>query len=328
MGKRRIRCLNALGCRNVLGIDARQDRRAEVERDCSVRAFSTVEEAISQRRPDALLISVPPDVHHRYMKLAVERRIPFFVEASVVDDGMKDLIQEVRQAGVLAAPSATMLFHPAIRTIARIVGAGALGKISNVVVHTGQYLPDWHSYEQVSDFYVSNPRTGGAREIVPFELTWLSSLFGFPVRVAANFRKTINIPGAEQIDDTYNLLLDYGSFLTSLTVDVVSRHATRRVLINGELKQLVWEWDQECVRLYDPQSGSWEKMTYDAGTATPGYDTRIGESMYVEEIRAFLAAVTGQQAFVNTLENDWRVLQLLYAAEQSDRTSRFVPVEA
>jgi hypothetical protein len=39
--------------------------------------------------------------------------------------------------------------------------------------------------------------------------------------VAANYRKTIEIPGAEYIDDTYNILLDYSNYLAVVTVDVV-----------------------------------------------------------------------------------------------------------
>jgi len=47
-------------------------------------------------------------------------------------------------------------------------------------------------------------------------------LFGFPQRVACQFRKTIEIKGADYIDDTYNLLLGYRTFLASLTVESVA----------------------------------------------------------------------------------------------------------
>ena len=325
MGKRRIRCLHTLSCSDIVGVDARADRCAEAEKLYGIRTFATFEEAETFRRPDALVISVPPDVHHLFMNKAAAARLPFFVEASVVDTGLLAIAAECRRSGVLAAPSATMLYHPGIQLIARLVKEGALGKISNIVYHSGQYLPDWHNYEHVRDYYVSNPATGGAREIVPFELTWLTSVFGFPKRVSGHYRKTITIEGAERIEDTYNCLFDYGDFLMALTVDVVSRHGTRRLLINGDKKQLVWDWDEKVVRVFDPSKGDWEVLAYDQGTAATGYNANIGEVMYVEEFRHFLDAVQGLRAYGNTLENDHANLRLLYSVEQADRTGTQVP---
>jgi predicted dehydrogenase len=249
--------------------------------------------------------------------------VPFFVEASVVDDGLAEVTQRVREAGLVAAPSTTLHFHPAIAEIFRIVREGRLGRISNILLHSGQYLPDWHTYEPVSDYYVSDPATGGAREIVPFEMTWFVELFGLPRRVAGQFRKTIDIAGAPDIDDTYNCLLDYGSFLASVTVDVVSRNATRRLVINGDKAQLNWSWDDAAIRIFDGESARWSEVGYQMEQAAPGYNKNIGENMYIDEIRAFLDAVAGKSPFPNTLERDHRVLELLYALERSDRTASF-----
>ena len=196
------------------------------------------------------------------------------------------------------------------------------------MLHSGQYLPDWHAYESVADFYVSDPATGGAREIVPFELTWFTEVFGFPRRVAGNHRKTIEIAGAEAIDDTYNALLDYGGFLASLTVDVVSRHATRRLTINGSDAQLAWSWDEPVIRVFDPEAGRWADLPYEMEASAPGYNKNIGESMYIDEVRAFLDALAGGADFPNSLQRDHAVLRVLYALEESDRTGRFIEVTA
>jgi len=328
MGKRRIRCLQALGMTSISGFDPRQDRREEAASLYGVTTYSDFDCALNEGKPDVFIISVPPDLHHQYMTVALKQSLPFFVEASVVDDGMAELIRALQEKPLVAAPSATLMFHPAIAIIEEQVKSGALGKISNVLHHSGQFLPDWHTYEAVNDYYVSNPATGGGREIVPFELSWFTKVFGFPGRVCGNFRKTIEISGAEQIDDTYNALFDYGNFLASFTVDVVSRHATRRLLINGDRKQLVWDWDENQVRLYDSVSEKWEGLGYQTGNAAAGYNANIGEGMYIGEIANFLEAIDGKRPFVNNLENDHRVLKLLYAIEESDKTGVFVKFSA
>lgn len=323
MGKRRVRCLQALGVTDIVGVDLRADRRKETVQRYGIRVDADLAPLWSTFVPDMAIISLPPKAHVAAMNACLTHRVPFFVEASVVDEGLAEVVSLVKQTGVVAAPSTTLHFHPAIVEIARIVRSGQLGKISNVMLHSGQYLPDWHTYEPVADYYVSDPATGGAREIVPFEMTWFTELFGFPCRVAGQFRKTIEIAGAEYIEDTYNGLLDYGTFLASITVDVVSRHATRRLTVNGDKGQLAWSWDDAAIKVFDGASAQWTQFSYQMEEAEPGYNKNIGENMYIDEIRAFLDAVAGKAAFPNTLELDHRVLKLLYALERSDATATF-----
>jgi len=327
MGKRRIRCLKALSYTNIAGFDHREDRRNEAQNKYGIKIFSDLKTAVTVWKPDAFIISVPPDVHHVYMKKAIEYKIPFFVEASVMNTDMDLIIEGVKKHDLIAAPSATAYFHPAVKIISDILKNGELGKISNIIFHCGQYLPDWHTYEHVRDYYVSNPATGGAREIVPFEMTWITLLFGFPKRVCGNFRKTINIEGAEQIEDTYNCLLDYGNFLASVTVDVVSRHATRRLLINGDKQQIVWDWDDGYVKCFDPEKNEWLKRPYEMQNVQSGYNDNIGENHYTEEIKSFIDSIQGKENFINTLERDNKVLKLLYLIEDADKKSQFMDFE-
>ena len=109
-----------------------------------------------------------------------------------------------------------------------------------------------------------------------------------------------------------------------LVVDVVSRCAVRRLIINGDRRQLVWDWDEKVVRVYDPATSAWEQHRYDQGYAADGYNANIGETMYIEEMRSFLEAAQGRGTFPNTLANDHANLRLLYAVEESDRSGRFV----
>jgi predicted dehydrogenase len=328
MGKRRVRCLRALGYQHIFGFDARADRRQEAVEKYGIETFDDFAKAFDRARPTALIISVPPDVHHEYIHAAIERGVHFFVEASVLDTGLERAIARVKGTGIVAAPSATLWFHPAIRMIAKIVSDEELGPISNVTYHSGQYLPDWHPYERVSEFYVSRRAVGGGREIVSFELSWLTKLLGFPERVAGNVGRTITIEGAEDIDDTYNCLLDYGRFFATLTVDVVSRYPTRVLLINGAEKQLRWDWDWNSFKIYDPESRSWETRDYQMLAAAQGYAANIGENMYIDETRSFIAATEGRGEFENTLENDHRVLRLLYAIEESQVSRKHVAVSS
>jgi predicted dehydrogenase len=324
MGKRRIRNLKALGYENIIGVDPREDRRREVRDTYAVFVDSDLDHALSKFNVKAFIISLPPDIHYVYLKKAVELGIPAFVEASVVDTEMDELIHAARSKRVLIAPSCTLSFHPAIKKIAEIIKENTLGKISNIIYHSGQYLPDWHTYEKVSDYYVSKKETGGAREIVPFELTWITMLFGFPKRVTGIYKKTIRIEGAENIDDTYNLLMDFDTMIFNLSVDVVSRYATRRLMINGDKRQLFWNWEDGAFKMFDPEQNSWIEIKYEVLAAQAGYNKNITEQMYIDEVAAFIESIDTGKNFPNNLEHDHKVLKLLYAVETSDDQNKVI----
>jgi predicted dehydrogenase len=321
MGKRRVRNLLALGIKNIIGLDTRPDRRKEAGITYQINTFSSLEEVIANYKFDAFVISLPPDIHHVYMKKAINLGIPAFIEASVLDTDFEQLIIDAKKKNVLLAPSCTLFFHPAIKKITQIVKNNELGRISNFLYHSGQYLPDWHTYESVSEYYVSNKETGGGREIVPFELTWITLMLGFPKRVVGFYKNAIQIKGADNIDDTYNLLMDYGQLIFNLSVDVVSRYATRRLVVNGDKKQLYWNWDDSVIKIYDPETAVWEEIKYDITSAQSGYNKNITEQMYIDEMSSFLMAVNNQVIFPNSLEHDYRVLKILYAVESSDNNN-------
>jgi predicted dehydrogenase len=320
MGKRRIRNLIANGVTNISGFDIRNDRTQEANDLYQISVFETFEQALVKNDYDGWIISVPPDVHHVYMKQALAHHLPAFVEASVVDTDVVEMIKKAEEQQVLLAPSCTLFFHPAIKKIFELINTKSLGKLSNFLYHSGQYLPDWHTYEHVRDYYVSNKATGGGREIVPYELTWITMLLGFPHRLTCLYKKTIDIEGAETIDDTYNLLLDYKDFMFNLCVDVVSRFATRRLIINGSEKQLYWDWNENNIRLYDPRMQQWEVINYEMADAHSGYNKNITETMYNEEIGTFLQSVIQGSTFPNSIQRDLKILKMLYAAEQASES--------
>jgi predicted dehydrogenase len=312
MGKRRIRCLKSLGYDSIVGYDLREDRREEAKGKYEVRVVSNLSKGVLDKI-DALIISTSPGQHNQSIRLAIENRKPAFVEASVILEGLAALDSLAKKQHILIAPSCTMRFHPAIKDIKSIVTSGRYGKITNFSYHSGQYLPDWHPWEKVKDFYAGRKETGGCREIVPFELTWIVDIVGFPRDVAAFYGKTMDV-GAD-IDDTYAISMDFGDFYGNMTVDVVSRYATRSLILNMERGQILWKWDENVVKFYDAINQRWINYYYPQGQTVEGYNKNIIEDMYVEETQSFISAVEGKSRFPNSLGEDIKVLKLLHKME-------------
>ncbi|GBD95712.1 MAG TPA: Gfo/Idh/MocA family oxidoreductase [Nitrospirae bacterium] len=316
MGKRRIRNLLSVGINDITGFDKREDRRREAEDKYQIKTSAELTADLLSES-DILIVSTPPDRHLEYLRLAVEHGKPAFVEASVIRDGLEEVSERAKEANVLIAPSCTFRFHPGVKTIKDIVLSGKYGKLCNFIYIMGQYLPDWHPWENIKDFYVSKRETSASREMVPFELTWLLDITGRPEEVFAFYGSTHNM--GVDIDDTYNVNFKFKDFLGTLIVDVVSRFATRSLVMNLEKAQIRWNWEERRIRLYEAENKSWKHFDEPAGKAESEYNKNIIEEMYVDEMSAFVDSAKGIKPFPNTLDEDIGILTILEKAEQTNK---------
>lgn len=315
MGKRRIRCLKHLGYAQITGFDTREDRRSEAQRLYSVHTVNDLSQ-VELSGFDAFVVSTPPDLHAKYAKIAIDYGKPAFVEASVILQDTLEL-QGHNKRGVFLAPSCTLLFHQAVKEISGLIRSRTLGSPVNYSFHSGQYLPDWHPWENIKDFYVSKRATGGAREIVPFELTWICHLFGVPQEVKGVFRKTSDL--GVDIEDTYSFVAVHkGGVIGNVMVDVVSRFGTRSLLINFERGQIRWNWEDDFVSIFESKEGGWKRVGLDAKISAEGYNQNISERMYIEEISNFIEGIRTPERYLNSLDRDIAILKVLDKIESSD----------
>ncbi len=316
MGKRRIRNLQALGYDDIAGFDLREDRRNESVERYGIEIYDQFERARSEFSPGAMIISTSPQHHMHYAWIGLQNKIPCFIEASVVEaEQILALSHEAKSSNVLMAPSCTMRYFPGPKKVKELIKAGVIGTPLNINYQTGQYLEDWHPWEPIDSYYVSQRETGGAREIVPFELTWLNDIFGVPVALSCMKTKLTNLNA--DIDDIYHCLLQYPNhLLANITIDVVSRPlATRELRIMGTEGVLVMSSDEQCVRYSNLQHSDWVKYMLAEGKKEQGYIN--AEEPYIEELSDFISAVNlkSSDVFQNTLEDDWRVLNVLSELE-------------
>ena len=317
MGKRRVRNLQALGVKDVAGFDTRPDRRLEAQEKYGIPVFESLDAAMQAFKPQAFVISTPPDLHMHYAYFAFEHGISCFIEASVVDaDKIKLLSDKISDTQIVMAPSCTMRYFPGPKKVKELIRSNAIGRVLNVNYQTGQYLPDWHPWEKIEEFYVSKRETGAAREIVPFELTWLNDIFGVPKPLACVKAKLTDMNA--DIDDIYHCLLQYNdNVIANITVEVVSRpRACRDMRVLGSEGEIVLSADSNSVRYINTSMEEWKEFKFNAGTVESQYINP--EEPYIAEMKDFVAAVIAkkQSLFPNSLDDDYMILQTLYSLEK------------
>ncbi len=316
MGKRRVRNLQALGHKDITGFDPRADRREEAAGKYGIKTFDDFAASLKEFRPDVLIVSTSPKYHMQYAEAAEKNSLGCFIEASVVEaDRMMALAKKIEKSGLIVVPSCTMRYFPGPRKVKEIIRSGVIGKPLNFNYQTGQWLPDWHPWEDIRDFYVSDPETGACREIVPFELTWLNDIFGDPEPLACVRKKLSDMPA--DIDDVYHCLLGYPhGVLGNITIEVLSRPvACRQLRITGTGGVLVFSADEKCIRYSTLDHPEWRKIDLSTGTVETGYINP--EEPYIAEMRDFIDAVSHRDPsrFPNCLQDDYRVLKTLYQLE-------------
>ena len=319
MGKRRVRNLQFLGV-EVVGLDISEERRRQSSDLYGIRTHADIGAALGEK-PDAVVISAPPHVHKEYAISSIRRNLPFFTEVNTMPPGdMQEIIDLCSENGTRGMPSCNVAFHPSARRIMSLLEGGAVGRTLLAHFHSGAYLPDWHPWEKMSDYYVYKKETGGGRDQIMWELSWLSILLGRPRTVLAHTMKLGDFDA--DIFDTYALQMELeGGALASVVVDVIQRPPSRHLEITGTKGTIRWDYDARTVMVSD--GGDWSPYPekddcsgYPVEQPKPGFaskDVGMTES-YIDEMKAFIRVVDGGEPRF-TLEDEMELLRTMYEAE-------------
>ena len=320
MGRRRVRCLlaNGIDKSRIIGHDLVKERTEIAENEYGIKTFTELTDKIIDKI-DVIIVSTPPDQHINYLQTAVKFNKDVFVEASVLSNGLREVYEKSEEQKIIAFPSCTMRFFEGPIKIAELVAKSEIGKVLSYQYQSGQYLPDWHPWEDISDYYVSTPETGGCREIVPFELVWIEPIFGKVSDINGMHAKISDMP--TEISDIYNLQLKHHSnVFGQISIDVNSRYPVRNMRITGASGTLEWDDYRKTIKVYNSSHDAWETIPL---VFNDNHEDYINpEKPYISEINNFLNCVYSRKKPQYDLNNDIEILKLLEFSEVSCRTGK------
>lgn len=162
IGKRHIGNLIARGAGEILAFDVRADRRREVESQFGVESLGHLEDAW-KRRPNVALITVPTNLHIPLALQAAEHGCHLFIEKPLSDrlEGVDQLLEAVRVRNPVTLVGCNMRFHPGLMMVKKLLEEGTIGRVVAARVEVGQYLPDWHPWEDCRHAYSAHRDLGG-----------------------------------------------------------------------------------------------------------------------------------------------------------------------
>ncbi|MEW6379011.1 MAG: Gfo/Idh/MocA family oxidoreductase [bacterium] len=321
LGKRRIRNLKYLQSGTIIGCDPRLDRRDETSQRYRIQTFEDFTEAMSHD-PEALIISVPASMRLFYALEAAAANKHFFVEVCPKDGQMTELITWISERKIVAAPSCTLCFYPGPKKIRKLLHQGIIGQPLTFTYHCGQYLPGWHPAEDYWPFSDSRPGSTAYREIISFELAWLSSLLG-GIEAICTSRRCVSRTrsGADAAASSYHLLLRFRNGVCGhLLLNPTSKAPIQHMHFVGREGIIDWNNSEQLIKIYSTDNTLKHTEPLIRGCVENMYINP--EEPYIDELRCFLEAVHGISPFPYTFEQHQNILTLLDQADDIGQEER------
>lgn len=310
MGKRRIRLIKKYNDQyQIFGIDSSVERRQTSEKEYSIETFANVDELLLSKPVECAFVCTSPLSHSEIIRLCLEKGLHVFTELNLVTDGYDENTMLAKENKRVLFLSSTFLYRQEVRKIKQLVkGSDCL---LNYTYHIGQYLPDWHPWENYKDYFVGDKRSNGCREIFAIELPWLTDVFGVinKVHVMKNKISSLDI----DYDDNYMVMIEHANgHKGMLAVDVVSRKAVRNFELFGEELFLQWDGSAEGIKVYDFDHKEEKKIQlYETVDQLEQYSKFVVENAYFDEIVSFFSVVEKREEPLYSFSKDRAILNII-----------------
>lgn len=313
MGKRRIRIMKEMKLNSIIiGIDNNEERCNFVKDSFNVECFPSLESAEEAVNIDCAFICTSPLSHADLIAACLSHGYHVFTEINLVKDKYEENIELAKSKGVVLFLSSTPLYKSEMQIIGKRLSQN--GKSCLYQYHVGQYLPDWHPWDRLSDFFVSSKSTNGCRELFAIELPWLQMVFGRVKKFSVIKKQMLDL--GLDFPDTYLLQLEHeNGNVGSLIIDVVSRQAVRRLEIMNEDIYIRWDGTPETLYEKNIQTGLMEQIGAGKYEHEQEYASVINEYAYLKEIEEFFAVINGKKPIYD-FEMDMETLKIIDEIER------------
>ncbi|MFC1991139.1 Gfo/Idh/MocA family protein [Chloroflexota bacterium] len=317
IGKRHLGNLKLLSAGELIAFDTNYERLEEVKEKYNVKTFSNFEEAM-QVRPDAVLVCAPTSLHMNYALVAANSCCHLFIEKplSHTIDGVDELIEVASSNNLVLMVGCNFRFHWGLKMVKIFLDEGKIGKVISARAEFGQYLPDWHPWEDYRQGYSAQQSLGGGIILDSIhELDYLNWLLGEVKQVYCYSDKMSNLE--INVEDVSEMIFCLESkVIVSVHLDYIQRAYNRCLKIVAEEGTIIWSYQDNLVKFYLAGEGRWQTLEKNAP-----YDVN---EMYVEEMKHFLCCIDGKDSPIADGKEGKRVLEIALAAKESARSSKVI----
>lgn len=161
IGERYIRNLWSLGYKNLVVLRSRNLPFRDIG-NASVSIVNSWRE-IDAYKPVVAFVCNPTAMHLESAIECAMRGIHVLVEKPLSHNmvGLDRLIQKSTETGTLVHVGYMMRHHPLLKKVQAMTNSNKYGKLLQIQSHWGEYLPDWHPWEDYRTSYAARRDLGG-----------------------------------------------------------------------------------------------------------------------------------------------------------------------
>ena len=315
IGRRHLRNLVALGQEDILLY--RTHRSTLPEDELAAYPVETDLAAALAHHPDAVIVANPTALHMEVALPAARAGCHLLLEKPIADraDAQVDLLRQTaleNQVRILVGFQ--FRFHPVLGKIKALLDSGNLGRVLSFRVHWGEYLPDWHPWEDYRQGYAARKDLGGGVvNTLCHPLDYVRWLMG---EVSSLSAQTGQVSGLElDVEDVAEIVLSLSNgAIGSIHLDYFQRPPQHSLTIYLEQGQIQWNNTSGAVQVYHVSSQAWEEITSPAGFER--------NDLFLEEMRHFLSLMRGETQSRCSLEDGIHILNLVEAVHESNRLGK------
>jgi len=286
VGRRHLANLRALGWTDIRVLRSSLATLPDMDLQ-GVPVSTRLEEALDPA-PLAVIVAAPTALHLPMALAAARAGAHLLIEKPVSHniEGLDALSAEVSQRRLQVLVGYQFRFHPALQQMKTWIEAGAIGDVVSAQVHWGEYLPDMHPWEDYRGGYAARADLGGGVLLTlchPFDyLRWLLGEIDSVAAVAAR-RNPLGVA----VETCAEVSLGFASGASGhVHLNFIQQPAEHRITIVGTRGTVAWNQADHAARLFTAASGRWQ-----VSPPPVGFERN---SMFLDEMRHFLACITGE----------------------------------
>lgn len=320
IGKRHLRGLVETGRVQLTLVEPDNGRRRDAERHFGPAASYAALEDADLGSHDLAVICTPAHLHVAMMNECAAAGVSFLVEKplAVSMDGVDNVIDKVRRAGVLARVGYIRRIAPEIQAVRQQIGTGKIGDVKLVYVNSSQEFPKYRpDYPKT---YYSRPEMGGGAILDAASHTFdlLIWMMGRPVTVGAMYDR-LALDGS-RTEDTCLIAIRFESgAMANVAINQFQKPNVSSIEFIGTRGNLVV--DHSAVRFADDDSGGCKEVRDFMEGLAP---MAAHQARFTLQANAMLDAIEGKSDALATLDEARTNLLVALAAKRSWQERRFI----
>ena len=328
IGRRHLRNLIALGEKDIVLL---RSHRATLPDDelAGYPVETNLAEALKKHKPVAVVVANPTSLHLDVAIPAAEAGCHMLLEKPVSHslDRLDELQKAAEKSGSRILVGFQFRYHPMLNKARELIQAGALGKVLTVHAHWGEYLPNWHPWEDYRQSYAARADLGGGVIVtLTHPLDYLRFIIG-DVDSLWSFNGHLS-PLELDVEDVAEIGLRFSNgAIGGVHINYFQRPPVHQLEIVGTGGTL--RWDNTDGVLYSYRMPA-EFGDYSANPPAPVIETFSPpqgferNQLFILQTKHFIELVHGEVQPVCSLNDGVRVMKLVSAVQESQKYGRVI----